>query len=167
METSEIVAAIEKGIPNSVINSSAEACFPFIQIRANDFNAIMSFCMHEQQLRFDFLECLTASDTGQDFEIIYQLVSTTLLHRINIKLSVERHLAKVTSATGFWRAALAYELEAAEMLGIEFEGLKEVRRLLLPDDWHGHPMRKDYVYPEEYQGVEHRRQPLRKEHVRP
>jgi NADH-quinone oxidoreductase subunit C len=118
-------------------------------------------------MKFDFLDCITALDTGQDILVIYHLFSTILAHRLNVKLSVGRNDPRVPSVTGFWRAATAYEREAHEKLGIRFEGHAGMGSLLLPEDWHGHPLRKDYVFPQEYQGVEHRRAPLRKEHARP
>jgi NADH:ubiquinone oxidoreductase subunit C len=138
-----------------------------VQVKVDQLKGIMSYCVHEPALRFDLLECLTALDVGSELAVIYHLRSMTLSHRLNVKVTVPRHNPTVPTMTCFWRAARSHELEAAEMLGLVFEGHPSPRHLLLPDDWYGFPLRKDYVYPEEYHDLEHRRAPLRKEHAQP
>lgn len=167
MGTSELIARIEGSFKQAVVSTTNEGAFPHVQVKPESLSAVLSFCVHDNDFKFDFLDCLTGIDTGQELVVVYQLYSTTLGHRLNLKTTIDRHSPRLPSATGFWRAAMAYELEAAEMLGIEFDGHPSPRKLLLPADWHGFPLRKDYVYPEEYHEVEHRRPPLRKEHVRP
>lgn len=167
MEPRDIIARVEQTFASAVVSKTLEGPFLFVQVKPASLKEIMSFCVHDASMKLDFLDCLTALDTGQDIVVIYQLFSTILAHRFTIKVSVNRHEAKLPSVTGFWRAALAYEREAAEMFGIKFDGHPALDRLLLADDWQGHPLRKDYAFPEEYKGVEHRRTPLRKEHARP
>lgn len=167
METRELITRLEQVFGASVVGASDAHSFPSVSIKPESMKEILSYCLHDATMKFDFLDCITALDTEQDIVVIYHLYSTILAHKINIKVSVSRHEPKLASVTGFWRAAHAYEREAAEMFGIKFEGHPDLRNLLLADDWHGHPLRKDYVYPEEYHGIEHRRAPLRKEHVRP
>lgn len=167
MQTRELFQRIEREFKSGVADTVAEGVFPSITVAADSLKNVLSYCAHDAALAFDFLENLTAVDTGQDFVVLYQLYSTTLFHRLNIKVIVSRHIARLASATGFWRSAHCYELEAAEMFGLTFEGHPAPRRLLLPADWQGFPLRKDYVFPEEYHGIEHRREPLRKDHVRP
>jgi NADH:ubiquinone oxidoreductase subunit C len=167
METRELVHRLEQTFGKDVKSAQDEGAFPNVLIQPSAVKAVLSYCIHDSEMRFDFLDCLTAIDTTQDFIVIYHLYSTTLNHRLNIKVAVERHSPSLPSVTGFWHAAEAYELEAAEMFGLVFDGHPNPRHLLLPDDWHGYPFRKDYVFPEEYHGVEHRRVPLRREHTRP
>ena len=167
METRELVHRIEQTFKDGVISAADEGLFPNVLIQAEALKPVISFCVHDSLMRFDFLECLSGMDTGEEMLVIYQLYSTAFSHRLNVKVSIGRHGSKIPSVTGFWRAAAAYELEAAEMFGITFEGHPAPRHLLLPDDWQGHPLRKDYVFPEEYHDIEHRRPPLRKEHARP
>lgn len=167
METRELVERIEQNFHAAVIGASSEGSFAYVNAQPARLKEILSYCLHDQSMRFDLLDCLFGIDTGDELVVVYQLFSTGLGHRLNIKTSVSRHNAKLPSVTGFWRAATVYELEAAEMFGILFEGHPSPRHLLLPDDWQGHPLRKDYVFPEEYQQIEHRRTPLRKEHARP
>jgi NADH:ubiquinone oxidoreductase subunit C len=167
MDCPKLFEKIKEEFKGAVVSSQTDGSFPFLQIQPASLKGVLSFCCHDQALRFDYLENLFGIDQGQELTVVYQLLSTTLMHRITIKVSVERHRPKVVSIAGFWRAAAAYELEAAEMFGFEFEGHPKPGNLLLPEGWQGFPLRKDYVYPVEYNGVEHRRDPLRKEHVRP
>lgn len=167
METRELVHRIEEIFKDGVVSAADEGAFAFVQLKPEALKGAMSYCAHDVAMKFDYLENITASDSGEEITVIYQLHSMTFSHRLNVKVALTRHGPTLPSMTGFWRAADVYELEAAEMLGISFEGHPSPRHLLLPDDWHGHPLRKDYVFPEEYHDIEHRRPPLRKEHARP
>jgi NADH-quinone oxidoreductase subunit C len=167
MQGRDLVHKIEEILGKAVKSASDEGPFPHVCVDSEALKALMSFCVNDLEMKFDFLENLTGMDWGTDLGVIYQLYSTDLAHRLSIKVSVERHSPRLPSVAGFWRAALAYEREAAEMFGLVFDGHPDPRHLLLPDDWAGHPLRKDYAYPEEYHGTEHRRAPLRKEHAKP
>lgn len=167
METRELVHRIEQTFKDGVISAADEGCFPFVLIQPEMVKEVLSYCAHDGGMRFDFLECITGVDAGQEIVVIYHLYSTTLSHRLNIKVAVPRHSARLASMTGFWHAANVYEREIAEMFGVLFDGHPNPRKLLLPEDWQGYPLRKDYVFPEEYEDIEHRRAPLRKEHPRP
>jgi NADH-quinone oxidoreductase subunit C len=167
METRELIHKIEETFGKAVVSVMDVSVFPFVKIQADSLKSVLSFCTHDTAMQFDFLECITGMDEGQEFLLIYQLYSTKLNHRINIKLSLARNAPRVSSALGFWPGARYYEREISEMLGITFDGNDSSKHLFLPEDWQGYPLRKDYVYPQEYHGVEHRREPLRKEHVRP
>lgn len=167
METRELINRLEQTFGSDVSGGSDAPAFSYVTVKVESLKEVLSYCLHDPSMKLDFLECVTALDTEQDIIVIYQLYSTLLAHKINIKVSLNRLDAHMPSMTGFWRAAGAYEREIAEMFGVRFDGHPDLRNLLLPEDWHGHPLRKDYVFPEEYHGIEHRRAPLRKEHVKP
>ena len=96
--------------------------------------------------RFDFLSDLTASDwppRPQRFDVIYNLYSVALRHRVRIKVRTGENDA-VPSMTGVWPSANWLEREVFDMFGIRFDGHPNLRRILMPDDWQGHPERKDY-----------------------
>jgi NADH-quinone oxidoreductase subunit C len=96
--------------------------------------------------RFDFCSDLTASDwppRPQRFDVLYHLYSTSLKHRVCVKVRVADGEA-VPSATGIWPAAGWFEREVFDMFGIRFAGHPDLRRILMPDEWQGHPQRKDY-----------------------
>jgi NADH-quinone oxidoreductase subunit C len=122
--------------------------------------AVLAFCRDDPALRFDMLMDLTAVDylryPGREsetrFEVVYHLYSVPENHRVRIKTPVEEDDPVVPSAVGLWRIADWYEREVWDMFGIRFEGHPDLRRLLLYEEFVGHPLRKDYAM--------NRRQPL-------
>lgn len=97
-------------------------------------------------LEYDFLTDLTAIDypsRPQRFDVVSHLYSMTLNHRLRIKVGVGED-EKVPSIVGIWKAANWEERETFDMFGIDFEGHPDLRRILLPEDWEGYPLRKDY-----------------------
>lgn len=167
MQPRELIQKIQQAFGGAITTVSEEVAFPHIVVKTSSLKSVLSFCVQDASMRFDFLECLSGVDTGKEIIVLYQLFSTGLVHRLNIKTVLSRESPKIMSVTEVWPAAICYELEAAEMFGIHFDGHPRMRPLLLPPDWLGHPLRKDYVFAEEFQGIEHRRTPLLKEHVRP
>ncbi len=96
---------------------------------------------------FDFLACLTAVDRWPSeprFEIVYHLRSLSAGHRLVVKVRLPGDFPAAPSVTDLWAAADWFEREAFDLLGITFTGHPDLRRLLLPPDWEGHPLRKDY-----------------------
>ncbi len=86
-------------------------------------------------------------------ELLYALQSYAHKHEIRIKVRLDRAAPRVASATGIFRSANWYERECYDLLGVHFEGHPNHKRILLPPDWIGHPLRKDYEFPEEYNGM--------------
>ena len=96
---------------------------------------------------FDYCSDLTATDwpprKAGRFDLIYNLYSTTLRHRVRVKAIVGEQDG-VPSVTGIWAAANWFEREVYDMFGVNFTGHPDRRRILMPDDWQGFPQRKDY-----------------------
>lgn len=95
---------------------------------------------------FDFCSDVTASDwppRAERFDLIYCLYSTTLRHRVRIKVRAAEG-SSVPSVTAVWPAANWFEREIFDLFGIRFEGHPNLKRILMPDEWQGHPQRKDY-----------------------
>jgi NADH-quinone oxidoreductase subunit C len=97
---------------------------------------------------FSLLSVLTAVDywpqVSPRFHVIYQLTSLTQNLSLQLRVPVNADALKVPSATGVFEVADWREREVYDMFGIEFEGHPDPRRILMPDDWEGHPLRKDY-----------------------
>ncbi|MGE5719399.1 MAG: NADH-quinone oxidoreductase subunit C, partial [Nocardioidaceae bacterium] len=122
--------------------------------------AALAHCRDEPTLAFDVLMDLTAVDylkfpgreDGPRFEIVYHLVSITHNHRLRLKVRVDEDDASVPSAVALWPIANWLEREVWDMFGVRFEGHPDPRRLLMYEEFVGHPLRKDYPI--------NRRQPL-------
>jgi NADH-quinone oxidoreductase subunit C len=110
---------------------------------------------------FDFLSCLTGVDHGVDsnkFSVVYHLASIPYKHQLVLKVVLDHDRNSETMPTfntvsGIWKTAEWHEREAFDLLGIQFEGHPDLRRILLPNDWEGNPLRKDYVAADEYKGI--------------
>jgi len=120
----------------------------------------LRFCRDEAELGFDMLTDLTAVDylkfpgreDGPRFDVVYHLYSVPHNHRVRLKVPVEQDMPSVPTATGLWPIANWLEREVWDMYGIRFEGHPDLRRLLMYEEFVGHPLRKDYPI--------ERRQPL-------
>jgi len=112
---------------------------------------------------FDFLSCLSGMDYGvaeglSRFGVVYHLASIPYNTQLVLKVSVENDrsedsLPTFPSVSSVWKTADWHEREAFDMIGIFFENHPDLRRILLPDDWEGYPLRKDYQEAEEYKGI--------------
>lgn len=99
-------------------------------------------------LELNFLADLCGFDRGPEeeprFEVNYHLFSTTKFHRVRLKVLVNEDDAHVPSVTGVWRTANWHERETYDLFGVIFDNHPDLRRILLPDDWQGHALRKDF-----------------------
>lgn len=84
---------------------------------------------------------------------VYQLLSLARKSRLTVKVHIPKDDCRIQSVVGVYPGADWHEREAAEMFGITYEGHPDPRHMLLPDDWAGFPLRKDYKFPEEYHGI--------------
>jgi len=110
---------------------------------------------------FDFLSCLTGVDFGVEenkFAVVYHLASIPFKTQLTLKVIKDHDrsssvLPSFKSVSAVWKTAEWHEREAFDLLGLFFDGNPDLRRILLPDDWEGYPLRKDYVAAEEYKGI--------------
>jgi NADH-quinone oxidoreductase subunit C len=101
----------------------------------------------KSDLHFSFLADVTCVDwhpTEPRFEVIYHLLSIPRKERLRLKVRVAGGDASLESVTSVWPAADFFEREVFDLLGVRFQGHPNLRRLLMPEDWEGHPLRKDY-----------------------
>lgn len=107
---------------------------------------VASFVRDDAELRFDYLNLLTGVDRlDQGFEVVVHLSSLATGLRLIMRTRVPREEPTCPSLTGVWPGANWHEREAYDLMGIRFEGHPDLRRILLREDWVGHPLRKDYV----------------------
>ena len=105
---------------------------------------------------FDHLACLTGIDQGPEackMEVLYHLYSLVYERGLSLVVSIDRNRPQLPSVAQVWKSADWHEREAFDLLGIDFKGHPNLKRILLPEDWEGHPLRKDYQEAEEYQGI--------------
>ncbi len=110
---------------------------------------------------FDFLSCISGVDHGIEsntFSVVYHLTSIPYNHRLVLKVRKEHKrnsedLPVFHSVSSVWRTAEWHEREVFDLFGIQFNEHPDMRRILLPDDWEGYPLRKDYQAAEEYKGI--------------
>ena len=97
--------------------------------------------------QFNFLSDLTCVDwypSEPRFEVIYHLLSHRLKERVRLKVKLQGDDAAVESVTSVWPAANFFEREIFDLFGVRFLGHPNLRRIMMPEDWEGHPLRKDY-----------------------
>jgi len=129
---------------------------PFVLVDPREIVPFLHVCRDEDRLRFDLLIDLSATDPKAEDPNLWinvNLLSVERRHRLAIKAVLPKADLRMPSATPIYRAAQWHERECAEMFGITFVGHPDPRHILLPDDWAGFPLRKDYVFPKEYHGI--------------
>lgn len=129
---------------------------PFVLVEPSKIVEFIALCRDDPRLSFEILMDLTAVDPKADdpnLWLVLQLLSVERRHRLSIKLMLPKSNLRVPSCTAVHRTAQWHERECAEMYGITFEGHPDPRNILLPDDWVGYPLRKDYEFPKEYHGI--------------
>jgi NADH-quinone oxidoreductase subunit C len=100
-----------------------------------------------QATGYNFFEDVTAVDwfpSSPRFQLSYHIVSHTYKERIRLRVLVDGEAPSVESITSVWTAANFYEREVFDLFGIRFDGHPDLRRIMMPDEWQGHPLRKDY-----------------------
>ena len=155
MEPAQIAARIQSQFGDAVLEVKTDVQDPSVTIAPEAVVDVGHFLRDEPDLGFASLMCLSGIDYGDRMAVAYHLHSMRHHHRICIKANLPREAgaARLPSVTAVWPAANWHEREAYDLLGIVFEGHPDLRRILLPDDWPGHPLRKDYEFPREWHGI--------------
>jgi NADH-quinone oxidoreductase subunit C len=173
MTAAEIAAVLEEKFGGRIKGKNLEAIDPFLSVEPAALVEICRFLRDEPRLDFSLLNCISGVDylepdpkkapkAGFDphTEVVYHLQSFTKRHRFVLKVILPRwkddrpgQLPEVPSVTSIWRTADWHEREVYDLSGVWFTGHPELTRILLAEDWEGHPLRKDYEYPLEYHGI--------------
>jgi NADH-quinone oxidoreductase subunit C len=137
---------------------------PWVSLPAESWPAAAVFLRDDPALSFTLLRCVTGLDypDKRQMAVAYELMSFEAGHIFCVKVFVPRDKPVAPSVAHVWRAADWHERETYDLLGIDFTNHPDAvsdhagthpRRILLPEDWVGHPLRKDYAFPRDYQGI--------------
>ena len=107
----------------------------------------------KEELGLNYLACLSGIDYSTSLAVVYYVRSLEKKTELAVKVVLPRDNVQVESVSSLYGNAAWFEREAFDLLGIIFTGHPDLRRLMMPADWEGHPLRKDYVQPKEYHGI--------------
>ena len=149
----EVYDRVRAAFPRSALEVVEPAGDSFCIVPAADLPAVCSFLKETSDLDFDYLASVGGADDLTNVWVIYHLYSIRRNHRAVLKVKLDRGNPSVASLCPLWAGANWHERETYDMYGIRFEGHPDPRRILLPEDWTGFPLRKDYDFPDHYQGI--------------
>ena len=173
MTSQEIVSILKERFGSKIKSEKLDAIDPWVAVDAGDLLEVCRFLRDEPRLQFDMLNCVSGVDYLEPdpkkapkagfephLEVVYHLQSFRNHHRFVVKVILPRwkddkpgELPEVPSLTPLFNAANWHEREVYDLAGVWFTGHPNLTRILLSDDWVGHPLRKDYEFPLEYHGI--------------
>jgi len=156
METKEIHSKLRGKFSDAILDFKevAPTSDPFIEVAPEKIYPVLQYLKEEADLSFDNLICVSGVDYPDRLEVVYHLFSYQHLHHVTLKTSLkDKTQPKLRSACDLWKAANWLEREVFDMFGITFQGHPDLKRILLPDDWEGYPLRKDYKHQEYWHDI--------------
>ena len=145
-DVNKIAEQIQIAFPEAVNEVSEFRGEVTIKVEAVSITDVATYCRDEDGLQFNMLASLAGIDYAPEeprFAVNYVLYSLPLNHRIRLKVYVKEG-ETIPTMTGVYPGANWMEREVYDMFGVTFEGHPDMRRILMPYDWTGHPLRKDY-----------------------
>ncbi|MEW6623272.1 MAG: NADH-quinone oxidoreductase subunit C [Bacillota bacterium] len=122
--------------------------YPTFKVKKEDFLSVVTSLKTSEVLEFTFLIDLTAVEYDEYFEAVYHLMNLSNKQIIRLKVQLDKNNPSIASLTRLYKAADLQEKETYDLMGINYEGHEGLKRVLCPDDFEGHPLRKDYVMPD-------------------
>lgn len=142
------IESVSSAISDSIVRV-VRSTPPTVYVRPERLVEVCRTLKETKGLEFDYLINLTAVDYYDRFEVVYHLHSISRGHALTLKVEVDRERASVPSVISVWRGADFQEREAYDLMGITFEGHPNLKRILLYDEFVGHPLRKDFALPQD------------------
>jgi NADH-quinone oxidoreductase subunit C len=169
----DIASALQQQFGDKIKLAKLDTIDPFVVVEPADLPAVCRFLRDEPKLRFELLNNISGVDYLEPdpkkapkagfephLEVVYHFQSFTHRHRFTLKVTLPRwkdgkagELPEVPSVVHLWRTADWHEREVYDLCGVRFTGHPDLTRILLSEDWIGHPLRKDYEFPLEYHGI--------------
>jgi NADH-quinone oxidoreductase subunit C len=138
------IAAIQAALPEALLDAKFDRGELTLKIAREHIRAVAALA---QKSGYNFLEDVTCVDyypVEPRFQVIYHILSHSLKKRVRLAVPVDSIDLEVESITAVWPSADFYEREVFDLFGIRFGGHPNLRRIMMPDEWKGHPLRKDY-----------------------
>ena len=158
MDAATLAEQVKAKFPNLIIEATVNRGYATVVVKKDGMKAFASSLKSDPAFDFNMLMDLTAVDylfweeKENRFEVVYNLYSLSQKHRLFVKALVSEMDTTVDSVASVWPAADWYEREVWDMFGVVFKGHPNLKRILMYEEFQGHPLRKDYTY--------NRRQPL-------
>ncbi len=170
---SDLIGRLKNKFGDIITGANVEALDPWVEVAPDGLVEICTYLRDEPDLRFDMLQCISGVDYCEPdpkkaakldwephLEVVYHLWSIPNKASLVVKVILPRwqvgkegKLPSVPSVSGIWSTADWHEREVFDLSGVDFVGHPNLRRILCPEDWVGHPLRKDYEMPLEYHGI--------------
>ena len=153
MEPQAIYQRIKERFDERVLEISETKPDAFCVIDPSALVEIATSLRDDPELSMDCLSNESGVDYKEHIEVVYHFFSYRLRHGAVLKVKLPRENPVVHTLEEVWASANWMEREIFDLLGVNFEGHSDMRRILMPEDWPGHPLRKDFVEPLEYHGI--------------
>lgn len=161
----QIVDLLKTTFGEAIVDAKMDSAHPWILVAADKWHDIALFLRDDSRLYCNMLRCISGIDRIADgqIEVVYDLISMRPCQDyaaewvggnvIAIKVRVPRDGGHVPTVSDVWPTANWHERETYDLFGVTFDNHPDHRRILCPDDWVSHPLRKDYEFPVEYHGI--------------
>ena len=152
----QIVSIVKESCLQSPPSVDENSTPKAVRIEKEDLLGVAKNLIQNPATYFDMLSCVTGIDNGTDvrtMEVVYNLYSIPYNHHLMIRVVLPREKPEIESVSSIWKTADWHERETFDMYGINFLNHPDLRRILMPADWEGHPLRKDYKHQEYYRDI--------------
>ncbi|MCZ7393127.1 MAG: NADH-quinone oxidoreductase subunit C [Candidatus Methanoperedens sp.] len=136
-----ILDELKKALPSSVVSTGMQADKPLLIIKKE---GLLKVARKVKEIGFVHLSVITGIDYKDHFEVVYNFFSWDKKENLVLKIILDHEKPEVDSLTSLWKGANWLERETYDLVGIKFTGHPDLVRILLPEGWMGHPLRKDY-----------------------
>jgi NADH/F420H2 dehydrogenase subunit C len=144
MDNTQLKELVSGIIPDAAFEENKQ--FLMVTVSPDRLHGLLKDLKERPDTNFDYLFCISGVDQNNKLSVVYHLESIALKHQIVLKTGTDnREKPELDSVTDLYRGAELHENEIFDLFGIVFRGHPNLRRMFMPEDWKGHPLRKDYV----------------------
>ena len=145
LKDNAVAAAVEEFDPSALVGGKLDRGEVALEIAAEKIVPVCRFLKEQQQfVRVSTVTGVDRYPAEPRFEVVYHLHSIARNLRLRVKCRLGGENPEIDSVTAVWRGANWYERETFDLFGVRFRNHPDLRRIMLPEDWDGHPLRKDY-----------------------